>query len=231
MVAYGQILPRAVLDLPAKACLNIHASLLPRHRGASPVQAAIREGDAETGVTVMWMDEGLDTGDMLLWESLTIAPADTGGSLHDRLAALAPACLGRALRAIETGTASRVPQDSSRATLTRKLERHHGRIAWDRSAGEIERRVRAYDPWPGTFCLLPSENGAAAQLKVLRVRVAAGVEACPVGGTVIAADGALLVACGQGVIELLEVQAEGRKRMSAADFLRGHPLAAGLRLH
>ncbi len=230
VVAYGQILSRAVLDIPAKACLNIHASLLPRYRGASPIQAAIREGDAETGITVMWMDAGLDTGDMLLMEPVAIAPDDTGGTLHDRLAAAAPGCLMRALQAIEAGNAPRVPQDASWATLTKKLERHHGHIPWDRSAEEIDRLIRAYDPWPGTYGLLPSGEAMTTQLKVHRAQVVEGAEACPVGGTVIAADNRLLVACGRGVIELLEVQAEGRKRMSVSDFLRGHPLEAGTRL-
>lgn len=227
VVAYGQILPRAVLDAPAKACLNIHASLLPRHRGASPVQAAIREGDAETGVTIMWMDEGLDTGDVLLTEPVAVFSDDTGGTLHDRLAAVAPGCLMRALDFIAAGSAPRVPQDSSHATLTKKLERRHGHIAWTCSAEEIGRLVRAYDPWPGTFCLLPPSGGKTTQLKVQRARVADGLEAGSAGGTVVAAEQRLLVACGRGVIELLEVQAEGRKRMSAGEFLRGHPLATG----
>ncbi|MCE9519849.1 MAG: methionyl-tRNA formyltransferase [Verrucomicrobia bacterium] len=229
VVAYGQILSRAVLDIPAKACLNIHASLLPRHRGASPIQAAIREGDAETGIAIMWMDAGLDTGDVLLMEPVTIEPNDTGGILHDRLAAVAPGCLMRALTAIAEGNAPRVPQDSSRATLTKKLERHHGRIVWDQSAEAIERLVRAYQPWPGTYGLLPIGEGKTTPLKVHRAQVIAGAEVCPIGGTVTAADNRLLVACGRGVIELIEVQAEGGKRMSAGDYLRGHPLAVGLR--
>ena len=230
VVAYGQILPRAVLDVPARACLNIHASLLPRHRGASPIQAAIREGDAETGITIMWMDEGLDTGDVLLSEPVAIVPEDTGGSLHDRLAAAAPGCLMRALQAIATDGAPRVPQDSSRATLTKKLERRHGHIAWHCSAAEIERLVRAYDPWPGTFCLLPASGGKAPVLKVHRARLVEGAGACPVGGTVLSADGRLLVSCGAGVLELLELQLEGGKRLRAAEFLRGHPLTAGVLL-
>jgi len=228
VVAYGQILSRAVLDVPAKACLNIHASLLPRHRGASPIQAAIREGDAETGITIMWMDEGLDTGEILLSEPVAILPEDTGGSLHDRLAAAAPGCLMRALEAIAMGAAPRVPQDSSRSTLTKKLERRHGRIAWHRSAEEIERLVRAYDPWPGTFCLLPVSGGKAPVLKVHRARLAEKAGSQPSGGTVLFTDGGLFVACGAGVLELLELQLEGGKRLRAAEFLRGHPLTAGV---
>ena len=228
VVAYGQILPRSVLDIPRKACLNIHASLLPRHRGAAPIQAAIRDGDVETGITIMWMDEGLDTGDVLLMEKLRIADDDTGGTLHDKLAAFAPQCLLRALALIEEGNAPRVPQDHTKATIVRKLEREHGRIDWSRSADEISRLVRAYDPWPGTFCLFPNSDGKTLQLKVYAARVIEDAAACPVGGTILSAKDRLLVSCGSGVLELLEVQAEGRKRMSAAEFLRGHPLQEGL---
>jgi methionyl-tRNA formyltransferase len=228
VVAYGKILPRALLDLPSQACLNIHASLLPRHRGASPIQAAIREGDAQSGITIMWMDEGLDTGDVLLMEPLDIAPDETGGRLHDRLAALAPACLLRALAMIRAGHAPRTPQESSRATLTRKLERPHGHIPWNTSAEEIGRLVRAYDPWPGTYCLIPSgEGGGSVQLKVHRTEVISDDATGAVAGTVIGLDEGLRVACGRGVIALREVQAEGRKRMNAADFLRGHSLTPG----
>ena len=223
VVAYGQILPRSVLDVPRLACLNIHASLLPRHRGAAPIQAAIRDGDAETGITIMWMDEGLDTGDILLQTKMPLAADETGGRLHDTLAAMAPAALMESLALISNGTAPRIPQDSSKATIVRKLESAHGHLDWSRSAVELERTVRAFDPWPGTFCLLPS----GAQLKIWKTHVVEHAEACPAGGTVIGADESLRIACGSGVLALDEVQLEGRKRMSARDFLRGHPLEAG----
>lgn len=226
VVAYGQLLPRAVLDIPRLACLNIHASLLPRHRGAAPIQAAIRDGDSETGVTIMWMSEGLDTGDVLLTEKIPIAPDDTGGTLHDKLAALAPRALLRALDLLAQGAAPRVPQDHTRATHVRKLEREHGRVDWSRSAEEIARMVRAFDPWPGAFCLLPD----ASQLKIHRAAIVPHADPCPVGGTVIAADQRLLVSCGSGIIELLEVQLEGKKRLPASAFLRGHKLEVGTRL-
>jgi methionyl-tRNA formyltransferase len=230
VVAYGQILPRQILQIPHKACLNIHASLLPRHRGASPIQAAIREGDAETGITIMWMDEGLDTGDVLLMERTAITTADTGGILHDRLAEMAPDALRRALEMIASDKAPRVPQDHATATVTRKLEREHGRIDWNQSAEKIAALVRAYDPWPGTFCFLSVGDGKKLHLKIWRASAVATAEACPVGGTIIRADEKLLVSCGSGVIELSEVQLEGRKRMSALDFLRGHSLKPGDRL-
>lgn len=230
VVAYGQILPRTVLDIPKLACLNIHASLLPRHRGAAPIQAAIRDGDTETGVTIMWMDEGLDTGDMLLVEKLPILPEDTGGTLHDRLAKAAPQPLLKALELVASGTAPRIPQDHAQATHVKKLEREHGRIDWSRSAEDIERLVRAFNPWPGTFCLLDVPGGTPLQLKIHRAAALPEAEACPAGGTVIGTSGRILIACGSGTLELCEVQLEGKKRMAASDFLRGHSLAAGVKL-
>ena len=230
VVAYGQILPRTVLEIPKLACLNIHASLLPRHRGAAPIQAAIRDGDAETGVTIMWMDEGLDTGDMLLVERMPILPEDTGGILHDKLAAAAPQALLRALELVAAGTAPRIPQDHADATHVKKLEREHGRIDWSRSAEEIERLVRAFNPWPGTYCLLDVPGGTPLQLKIHRALVLPQAEACPAGGTIISTEGKLLVSCGTGVLQLLEVQLEGKKRMSAQGFLNGSKLEAGARL-
>ena len=230
VIAYGQILPRTVLDLPKLACLNIHASLLPRHRGAAPIQAAIRDGDAETGVTIMWMDEGLDTGDALLEERIVIRPDHTGGLLHDELAEMAPAPLLRALKLIKEGLAPHLPQDHSKATHTGKLEREHGRLDWSQSAVVLERLVRAYNPWPGTFTMVPSDDGKLLQLKVHQASVVANGEACPVGGTVVAAGDRLIVACGKGTLELTEVQMEGKKRMPARDFLRGHPVEVGTRL-
>lgn len=226
VAAYGQLLSPEVLRVPRLGCLNLHASLLPRHRGASPIQAAIREGDAETGMTVMYMDEGLDTGDILLMERTPVLADDTGGRLHDRLAALAPAALERALDLLEAGTAPRVPQDPALATHCGKLRREDGRLDWSRPAVELERLVRAYDPWPGTFTRLA--NGAV--LKVHRASVApvSGATAAP--GDVLAADAkaGLIVQCGAGWLRLEEVQAEGGRRLPAADFLRGHPVSARL---
>ncbi len=228
VVAYGQILSRAVLGVPKRGCLNIHASLLPRYRGASPIQAAIREGDAETGVTIMFMDEGLDTGDILLMQSLPILATDTGGVLHDKLAVAAPAALEKALDCLTSSTCPREPQNNAEATHCGKLQREHGQLDWSRSAAELERLIRAYNPWPGTYTLLP-EGNVTAQLKIHQARVLDGVEACPAAGTVIEADPkkGWLVACGSGVLALEEVQTEGGKRLPVAEFLRGHPVAAG----
>ena len=225
VIAYGQLLSKAVLDAPRLGCINVHASLLPKYRGASPIQAAIREGDAETGVTIMHMDVGLDTGDIILKHSLPISADETGGSLHDRLALAAPAALEAALDLLASGNAPRTPQDNALATHVGKLTREHGHLDWSQSAAQIERTVRAYTPWPGTFVRLP--DGAA--LKVHSARVVEGAEVCPSGGTIVSTQ-PLIVACGQGLLELTEVQAEGRKRMSALDFVRGHSLTAGARL-
>lgn len=226
VVAYGQILSRAVLDVPPFGCLNIHASLLPRHRGAAPIQAAIRDGDTETGITIMFMDEGLDTGDMLLKRALPIQPDDTGGSLHDKLAVLAPAALEEALDLITRGHPPREKQDESRATHVRKLTRQDGRLDWNKPAAELERLVRAFTPWPGTWCLLHG-----AQLKVHRATVIENAGACPAPGTIVGADAkGIVVSCGSGLLNLLEVQMEGGRRLDAANFLRGHPLEAGMRL-
>ena len=224
VVAYGQILSRQVLDLPRLACLNIHASILPRHRGASPIQAAIREGDAESGITIMWMDEGLDTGPILLQDRFTLNPDETGGSLHDRLAQLAPASLDKALALIEAGQAPKIPQDSALSTHCKKLEREHGHLDWQRPAAELERVIRADQPWPGTFARVPVGD-KLLQLKVRKASLDAG--SAPAGsgpGTVSEHDGRLWVSCGSGALQLLVVQLEGRKPMSAAEFIRGQRL-------
>lgn len=226
VAAYGQLLSPEVLRVPRLGCLNLHASLLPRHRGASPIQAVIREGDAETGMTVMYMDEGLDTGDILLMERTPVLADDTGGRLHDRLAALAPVALERALDLLAAGTAPRVPQDPALATHCGKLRREDGRLDWSRPAVELERLVRAYDPWPGTFTRLA--NGAALKVHRASVTPVSGATAAP--GDVLAADAkaGLIVQCGDGWLRLEEVQAEGGRRLPAAEFLRGHPVSARL---
>ena len=214
VVAYGQILPRAVLEIPRLACLNLHASLLPRWRGAAPIQAAIAAGDCETGITVMYMDEGLDTGDILLQRSVEILPNDTGGSLHDRLARIAPETLLESLRLVAAGNAPRIAQDNARATHAPKLKREHGQINWSESAEAIERKIRAYNPWPGVFMKVDRQN--------LKVFSASVVDLHGQPGEVLRSDKDLIVATGKGALSLAEVQLEGKRRMSAAEFLRGH---------
>jgi methionyl-tRNA formyltransferase len=218
VAAYGQILPRTVIDIPRLGCLNLHASLLPRHRGASPIQAALLSGDAETGITVMFVDEGLDTGDILLARRFPILPGETAGDLHDRLAGLAPAALSEALSLLADGTAPRTPQEASLATYAPKLDRHDGRLDWREPAGLLARRVRAMNPWPGASARI---NGA-----VLKIHSAAAAAEPGEPGTVLSAGPqGISVAAGEGSLVLLEVQLEGRKRLPAADFLRGFPLA------
>jgi methionyl-tRNA formyltransferase len=221
VVAYGQILPRDVLEIPRLACLNLHASLLPRWRGAAPIQAAIAAGDPATGITVMYMDEGLDTGDMLLQRSVEISPNDTSGSLHDRLAQIAPETLLESLRLLAAGNAPRIPQDNTQATHAPKLKREHGLIDWSESAETIERKVRAYNPWPGTFMKIDGQN--------LKIFAASVVNANGQPGEILRSDTDFIIAAGQNGLSLLELQLEGKRRMTAAEFLRGH--AALLRAH
>src|SRR5438552_6763583 len=214
VVAYGQILPRHVLEIPRLACLNLHASLLPRWRGAAPIQATIAAGDYETGITAMYMDEGLDTGDILVQRSVEILPNDTGGSLHDRLAQIAPEALLESLRLVAAGNAPRIAQDNARATYAPKLKREHGQIDWSESAEAIERKIRAYNPWPGAFMKVGDQN--------LKIFSASVVDLTGQPGKILRRDEDLIVAAGKGALSLAEVQLEGKRRMSAAEFLRGH---------
>jgi len=226
VMAYGQILSREVLDLPTIACLNLHASLLPRHRGAAPIQAAIVAGDQETGITVMYMAEGLDTGDILLMQSLPIRPEETGGSLHDRLAELAPEALRPALKMLADGSAPRTPQEEALATYAGRLKREDGRIDWSLPAGEIERWIRAMNPWPATLTEVPLTAGGKMRLKVFAAGVESDVSAPP--GTVISAQGpGILVGAGSGAVLLRDIQGEGSRRMPAGEWQRGHAVAIG----
>jgi len=213
VMAYGQILPREVLQIPKIACLNLHASILPRWRGAAPIQAAIAAGDRETGITVMYMDEGLDTGDILLEKKIEIAPIETGGSLHDRLAKIAPESLREAISFLAKGNAPRTTQESQFATYAPKLEREHGRLDWTEPAEVIERKIRAFNPWPGAFTELDKRK-----LKIFRATI---VHRNGKQGEILAGEKELVVATGKDALSLDEVQLEGKRRMSAADFLRG----------
>ncbi len=178
-------------------------------------------GDRETGITVMYMDEGLDTGDILLQSALAILPDETGGSLHDRFGQIAPASLEEALTHLQKGNAPRIPQDASAATYAPKLEREDGRIDWTEPAELIERKIRAFDPWPGAFVLLRSETGRERKLKIFSARVVAVANITP--GEVLRADASITIAAKDGALSLGEVQLEGKRRMSAAEFLRGYP--------
>jgi methionyl-tRNA formyltransferase len=212
VVAYGQLLPKAILDLPARGCLNVHTSLLPRWRGASPIQHAILAGDAETGVTLMYLNERMDAGDIIAQRTTQIGASATSGQLHDRLAQMGAALLAETLAMTAW---PRRAQDEAQATHARKLTKEDGRVDWTKSAVEIERQVRAFDPWPGAHTVAGEEL-----LKIWRAAVVAPVKGLP--GTI---HPELVVATGQGGLQLLEVQSAGGRRMSAAEFRRGHAIA------
>jgi methionyl-tRNA formyltransferase len=222
VAAYGLLLPQAILDAPRFGCLNIHASLLPRWRGAAPIQRALLAGDAATGITIMQMDAGLDTGPMRLWEALPIQPDDTTSSLHDRLAALGARLIVTTLERLPDLPLQ--PQDDAAATYAAKISKDDAHLDWQQNAPMLERMVRAYLPTPGAWC-----QWGAERLKVLDAQVEplpTGLSAAVPAGTLL--DDRLLVACGAGTaLRLLRVQRPGRGPVAAADFLRGLPMAAG----
>src|SRR6266403_4310883 len=209
VMAYGQILPRDLLEIPPVACLNLHASLLPRWRGAAPIQAAIAAGDPETGITVMYMDEGLDTGDILLQRRIDIRSDDTGGSLHERLAQIAPDALLHSLRLFVEGSAPRIPQDNSLATYAPKLKREEGKIDWSEPAQIIERKIRAFNPWPGAFTKFDGPN--------LKIFSASIVDLSGKPGEILGRGKEFIIGAGGRALSLGEVQLEGKRRMSATE--------------
>ncbi|MEM6282093.1 MAG: methionyl-tRNA formyltransferase [Chloroflexota bacterium] len=214
VAAYGQILPQSVLDIPAHGSINVHASLLPRWRGAAPIHAAIREGDAETGVTIMLMDAGLDTGPMLSKRAMLIEPDDTGQSLHDKLAALGADLLSETLPQYLNGDITPEPQDDNLSTLSPQIQKEEGAINWENSAESIERMVRAFTPWPGTYTTWDGKR-----LKILAGNVAAG-SATP--GEVTEKGGRVTIGTGEGLFVPTELQLAGSKAVSVTDFVNGH---------
>ncbi len=217
VMAYGQILPQSLLDLPRLGAINLHASLLPRHRGAAPIHAALLAGDQVSGITAMWMNAGLDTGDILLQRECPITAADTAETLHDRLASLAPEALAAALPLVGAGRAPRIKQDDSAASYAPKMDRSLGRIDWRDSAADIARRIRALHPWPGSSAEMITEDGRRTTIKILRASAEEG--AAPAGELC----SGLAVGCGGGgILRILELQAPGGKAMEAGAFLRGH---------
>ena len=226
VMAYGQILPKRLLEMPTLACLNLHASILPRHRGAAPIQASILAGDRVTGLTVMYMAEGLDTGDILLIESIPIRKRETAGTLHDRLANLGPRALKPAIDVLVSNRAPRIPQDESKATYASKLDRESGHIDWSKDCWFADRLVRAMNPWPSAYTLVQDLHGEVKKLKIHRalpVHRASGES----GRMLAVGDRGIQVACGSGALLLLDVQLEGRLRMRTSEFLRGFPLKVG----
>jgi len=223
VAAYGLILPPWVLELPRWGGLNIHASLLPRWRGAAPIQRAIEAGDRETGITIMQMDAGLDTGACLLMRSIPIDAADSAASLHDRLAALGAELIVEALQRLPAGELPPTPQPSAGITYAHKIEKHEAALDWRDSARTLERRVRAFDPFPGATL-----NDGGSVVKVWRAAVDANVSGAP-GEVVSTLPGPIRVACGEGALELLELQRPGGRRVPAQHAFAGAPLALGWR--
>jgi methionyl-tRNA formyltransferase len=223
VAAYGLILPQWVLDLPRLGCFNIHASLLPRWRGAAPIHRAIEAGDSETGVTIMQMDAGLDTGDMLLMERVPIAADETTASLHDKLALLGARLVVDAIELADRGGLRPVPQPAAGVTYAHKIEKAEAAIDWSQPAVVVDRRIRAFDPFPGAAAVLAGEP-----LKLWRASVQPGAQGAQ-PGTVLGADASgVLVACGDGALRLTELQRAGGKRLPAGDFLRGFPVRPGM---
>jgi len=223
VVAYGQILPKSVLEIPRFGCINVHASLLPRYRGAAPINQAIVDGERETGVTTMQMDVGLDTGDMLVKRATPIGPDETAGELHDRLAVIGREAMAETLAQLCNGTLEAEPQDDAQSSYAPMLKKEDGRIDWRRPAQGLHNQVRGLAPWPGAYTSLDGET-----LKLARTRPLTGSGAA---GTVLRADAdGVVVACGEGALHIGQLQLPGKKMLSAADFLRGRALPAGKRL-
>ena len=221
VAAYGLILPRSVLDIPKHGCINIHASLLPRWRGAAPIHRAIEAGDAESGVTIMQMEEGLDTGPMLLMERVPIAPGDTTGSLHDKLAALGGRMIVDAMRCLEDGKLAAIPQPEG-ANYAAKISKEEAQLDFSLPAAVLERKVRAFNPFPGAFALF---NGNA--IKIWRAMLLPGETKAAPGEILHAGTDGVQVACGDGILNLIELQKPGGKRLPAGEFLKGFPMTGG----
>lgn len=226
VMAYGQILSQEVLDLPKLGCINLHASLLPLYRGAACIQAAICNGDEFTGITIMHMTKGLDEGDIIFSKSLKIGKYETGGMLHDRLSEMSPSTLGEVLNDLKRGTAKRTPQNDELSSYVPKLLRSHGEINWSDSAESLERKIRAYEPWPGTFTTFLNQKQRVSRLKIFATVELSDLEGD--AGEVIAVDTeSFTVACGNKSLKVLKVQPEGGRVMNSADFLTSPVIELG----
>jgi len=224
VAAYGQILPKAILDLPRFGCLNVHTSLLPKYRGAAPIQHAILNGDAETGVTIMKMDVGLDTGDILTQERTAIEPSDNSQILHDRLANIGADLLVRTIPQYVSGAIQPRPQPAEGVSHAAKIKKHDGEIDWTQPARVVWNRVRGLVPWPGAFTHLPAQP----QPLLLKIWEAQPIDRSGEPGRILQADkNGIVIACGAGALTIFLLQREGGRRLSAAEFLTGHPLKIG----
>ena len=224
VVAYGMILPQAILDAPKLGCFNLHASLLPRWRGAAPINRAVMAGDTETGVMVMKMDAGLDTGDVAMAERVTVTDAMTASDLHDVLARLGGDLMARAMAALERGLLQLAPQAGDGVTYAAKIDKAEAHIDWNRPARQVLRHIHGLSPFPGAWCEMPLE-GATQRVKILRCEIASGAGA---PGSVL--DDRLTIACREGALRILELQRAGKQPMKAEEFLRGTPLKPPARL-
>lgn len=228
VAAYGQILPKELLDLPPLGCLNVHTSLLPKYRGAAPIQWAILNGDAETGVTIMQMDPGLDTGPILTQRSTPIFDTDDASSLHDRLAQIGSELLIQTIPAWASGGLRPQPQPAEGSTYARKIEKQDGLLDWNLPARTLWNRVRGLVPWPGAFCHRPGE-GDARILKVWQATWEPGMQRGEIGEVLAADADGVVIRCGQDALRLMTLQREGGKRLPAREFLQGMPISAGER--
>lgn len=227
VAAFGQILPKALLEIPPKGCINVHASLLPSYRGAAPIQYSIIDGEEETGITIMYMDTGIDTGDIILQESLPITKSETGGSLFDKMAVLGSELIVKALKQIEVGTSTRIPQDNEKATYVKVIDKEMGRLDFLQPAVKLERLIRGLNPWPTAFTYL---EGKTLKLWLAEVEEDRAYSAATAGEVVEVRKDSLAVKTGEGLLIIRELQLEGKKRMTADAFLRGYNIAVGTRL-
>lgn len=224
VVAYGQILPRAILDTPRFGCVNVHTSLLPKYRGAAPIQAALYNGDSKTGVTIMQMEEGLDTGPIISQRVIPIEATDDAQTLHDKLAKVGAELLVPTLIDFAAGKIQSKAQDHSQATHVKKIKKEDGQLDWTQPAQVLQNRIRAFTPWPGAFTFQKTDN----KPKLLKIWRAEVETAKGVPGTVLAAgNSGVVVACGQDALRILRLQKEGGRQMSAAEFLQGNPIRVG----
>jgi len=228
VAAYGQILPKQIREVPRFGCLNVHASLLPKYRGAAPIQWALLNDESETGVTIMRMDEGLDTGDILAAQTTTIVAADTAQTLHDRLATMGAALLVRTIPDYVAGTITLRKQPADGASYARKITKEDGHLDWSQPARALWNRVRAFVPWPGAYAFLPS-TPRPLLLKIWQAEPLESAAAKP-GEVIEAARNRIVVGCGRGALRVLSLQREGGKRMTPQEFLAGHTVGTGEKL-
>ena len=235
VAAYGLLLPQSVLDTPRLGCINVHASLLPRWRGAAPIQHAILAGDHETGISIMQMDAGLDTGPVLRSATCTIRPDDTGASLHERLATLGASTMVESLALLAAGGADARPQDEAEACYAGRIAKSDGRLDWSHPAEILEKRVRAFNPWPVAYSFVPAAAGSAKlgpeRLRIWSARVVAHAGAAPAGTVLASSASGIDVATGRDAMRILTLQAPGKRAMSSGDYLNAHTLTPGTLLN